>query len=69
MTRNQLRFRLLVISPVIGFLSWREGLLNAEPTALLLLVVAFAAFWFALFDIRANKKSNTNQHMNNNTKE
>lgn len=69
MTKNQFRLRLLVIAPAMIFLAWHEGLLNDEPKTILLLIIAVVVFLFALFDIRNDKQSNSNQQINDNSKE
>jgi hypothetical protein len=55
MRRNQLRFRLLIVSPAILLLLWYEGLLNTKPESILFIVLVIISLLMALFDVRARK--------------
>lgn len=55
MSKNQLRFRLLIVSPAILLLLWYEGLLNTDPITIVLFVLVIASFLMVVFDVRAHK--------------
>lgn len=55
MSKNQLRFRLLVVSPAILLLLWYEDLLNTDLETILLFVLVIVSFLMVVFDVRAHK--------------
>ncbi len=69
MSKNQFRFRLLIVAPATLWLLWVEGLLNTDPAAILFIFLVILSFLLVVLDIRANKLNNTLQHLNNTIKE
>ena len=55
MSKNQLRFRLLIVSPAILLLLWYEDLLNTDLETILLFVLVIVSFLMVVFDVRAHK--------------
>ena len=55
MSKNQLKFRLLIVSPAILLLLWYEGLLNTDPASILLFVLVIVSFLMAFFDVKGRK--------------
>ena len=55
MSKNQLKFRLLIVSPAILLLLWYEGLLNTDPASILLFALVIASVLMVVFDVRAHK--------------
>jgi Flp pilus assembly protein TadB len=55
MSKNQLRFRLLIVSPAILLLLWHEDLLNTDLETILLFVLVIVSFLMVVFDVRARK--------------